>query len=240
MSIRDGVTNPAIVDGVANPANVDGVDFAVVPGPDIALLNSGASWRVDGTSKTGNYTVSAGSNRMLFLATCDEASEEVFKSTVTYGGQALTRISHIYLSSAPGLTMDVWVLDEAGLAAASSTAFNVVGFASRSGMSLIAYQNVNQSALPTEVDTAFSTSTSSRNVDVTTEDGGMAFCAATSGASSPTFSWTGATERTDRLGNSHAHSTADDMTPTGGANNIVANASQTGRMVMTGIKANKA
>lgn len=71
------------------------------------------------------YTVSAGSNRglLLFLSTGDNEAGSI-ATDVTYGGQAMTEVSHLE-DAVIWTHTQMWFLNEAGIAAAGSTTFSI-------------------------------------------------------------------------------------------------------------------
>ncbi len=85
------------------------------------------SW-VGGT--TGNLTVTntAGSNRILLVFANARRSNATpsLVTSVSYGGQALTKLSErTYNGANPTVTNSVWYLNEAGLAAATTTSLTI-------------------------------------------------------------------------------------------------------------------
>lgn len=77
----------------------------------------------------GSKTVSAGTSRVLLYAVSNRngvASAGAQLTAVSYGGQAMTQVERTE-SAGPGTDTEVslWILDEAGIAAASGTAFTI-------------------------------------------------------------------------------------------------------------------
>ena len=106
------------------------------------------SW-VTGTT----HTAEAGSNRALILVTTRTGWNDIGETvtSATYGGQALVHVERVEEdSSSTGYytQTEVWILDEAGIAAASSSTF-VVNWTESSAVSHTSafYQNVNQTTL---------------------------------------------------------------------------------------------
>lgn len=96
----------------------------------VSLLDAWASTGATGSSSPGSFTVSAGAGeRMLIYAAGaqgDTTDEEI--SAVTYGGQAMTRVvEEVGFDTTNFIApyTSLWRLDEAGLAAASGSAFVV-------------------------------------------------------------------------------------------------------------------
>jgi hypothetical protein len=105
---------------------------------------------VDGTVtpySAFTYTVSAGSNRVLFLFVCigdDNLAEAV--TSVTYGGQSMTSLWNV--SDGNWTRHQCFYLKEAGIAAASSTTFAIStnGSADQLGLAAAAVQDAIQDA----------------------------------------------------------------------------------------------
>lgn len=80
-----------------------------------------------GSWQTGvAHTATAGGNRILVFTASNEesAASTPTLSSVTYGGQALTKVvSEQVTSSSVTALVETWILDEAGIAAASNTTF---------------------------------------------------------------------------------------------------------------------
>lgn len=94
----------------------------------VAILQS---WRVEsaGILNPGNRSVDAGSNRLLVYVTGIRSPGDTLEeiTSVTWGGQSLTRIDHFSsTSSSLGEShYSAWYLDDADIQAASGTAFVV-------------------------------------------------------------------------------------------------------------------
>jgi hypothetical protein len=105
---------------IPGPANVDGIKVEiekseVTPLP-VALLDN---W-TNGLTKT----ISAGSHRCLIVVVATENGNSVPDVTgMTYGGQAMTQVLEIASGPAGGFSdkLEVWLLLESGIAAASGT-----------------------------------------------------------------------------------------------------------------------
>lgn len=117
--------------------------------PAVAILDA---WTVVSTSTAtpGSKTVSAGSNRVLFYKTIlrDGTPQEVL--TATFGGQAMTRILQAETNAAGNdVHAAFFMLDEAGIQAASGTAFAItreLANGIRYRASAAVYQNVDQTS----------------------------------------------------------------------------------------------
>ena len=119
----------------------------------VTTVGSGGGSSLLGSWVTGTtHTAEAGSNRGLILVTTrtgwDDSGETV--TSATYGGQALVHVERGEEdSSSTGYftQTEVWILDEAGIAAASNSTFVVNWSSSSSSISHASafYENVNQS-----------------------------------------------------------------------------------------------
>lgn len=93
-----------------------------------------ASWtrNYNQTATIPSYSVGAGTNRLLVVGLAWEDSAESNNNiTLTYGGQSLTRVVEAYYAVSTKTSGVAWyVLDEAGIAAASSSSFSV-GYANK-------------------------------------------------------------------------------------------------------------
>ncbi len=149
------------------------------------------------------HTVSAGSDRLLLFAVGYENASDPGVSAVSYGTQALSPI----IGDVAGTTIvgrvELWYLNDAGIAAASGSTFSVTwgGTAPVDPMYAAAtYENVNQST-PISDSASNSTDTTTPNpitATVNVTDGDMAVAAAIAG-NNGTYAWGGGwTEGTDQ------------------------------------------
>ena len=104
-----------------------------------------------GTWGTGtSHSASAGSNRALvFVAGREHFGSQPTLTSVTYGGQALTQVISQDSGTSPYDSVEIWILNEAGIAAASGSAF-VPTWRSAPDQVRYAhafYEDVNQAAL---------------------------------------------------------------------------------------------
>ena len=114
----------------------------------IVLLDS---WTNVSTSigTPGSKSVSSGSNRLLLVRTLNRVNGTGIDITaVTWGGQSLTLVEEENSTGGPDMHTALWRLNEAGIAAASGTAF---GLTPSSGtdefrMQAASYENVDQSS----------------------------------------------------------------------------------------------
>jgi hypothetical protein len=72
-----------------------------------------------------SHTVGSGSNRLLLFAVGYENDSDPGVASVSYGGQALTRINGTVAGPTVFDRVELWYLNEAGIAAASATTFSV-------------------------------------------------------------------------------------------------------------------
>jgi hypothetical protein len=102
------VTTP---DGTS--ANTAADDYAYVP--PVTLLGS---WSTGLT-----HTAEAGSDRLLVFVAGYEDGASPTLSTVTYGGQTLTKVNDVTTGTTNIAHVEIWILDESGIAAASGSTF---------------------------------------------------------------------------------------------------------------------
>ena len=95
-------------------ANTAADDYTYTP-PPVVLLGS---W---GTGLS--HTVEAGSDRLLVFVAGYESGSSPTLSAVTYGGQALTKINDVTTGTTTIAHVEIWILDETGVAAATGSTF---------------------------------------------------------------------------------------------------------------------
>ena len=95
-------------------ANTTADDYTYTP-PPVVLLGS---W---GTGLS--HTVEAGSDRLLVFVAGYESGSSPTLSAVTYGGQALTKINDVTTGTTTIAHVEIWILDETGVAAATGSTF---------------------------------------------------------------------------------------------------------------------
>ena len=92
----------------------------------ITLANNGTPVALAGSWSTGlSHTAPAGSDRYLVFMTGWEDSGGSDVSSLTYGGQALQRLQKERVGNGPRGGVEIWVLDNAGIAAAADDTFVV-------------------------------------------------------------------------------------------------------------------
>jgi len=165
-----------------------------------------------GTTSTLTYSVSAGSNRVLVVAVGQENSSGHTAPNVGYGGEAMTRVVW-ETSGESGYTAraDLFVLDDAGIEAASSSVITVTNIAEET-VHARSFQGVDQTVMTGSIDSGSSTTTTPNpiQVSVTCQDGSAVVGFAEVGNTS-TANWTSGdtTERTDQVAASSAGSLSD-------------------------------
>ena len=98
---------------------------------DAADSNSG--------SDTLSYTVSGAPKRVLVVVT-SLAGGHTDPTGVTYGGQAMTLLHNVGVNSEAW----IWILDNAGIVAASTTTISVAGWVGAKFLFAASYKNVEQ------------------------------------------------------------------------------------------------
>jgi phage anti-repressor protein len=152
----------------------------VTASSDVEIIGS---W-VSGTS----HTEESGSDRLLvFTAHVEDNDTDMNVTSVTYGGQSMTKVVEQNVGSGYRAYVVAYVLDEDGIDAASGSSF-VVTWAqtpSRSpGFSSVFLQNVNQTTPTAASDGNGTESSSTVATDaLSTSDGDMVFVAGTCGNS---------------------------------------------------------
>ena len=84
---------------------------------------AGVSNTNNGASVNFNYTISAGTDRVLVVCVYNnnDGNENETLNTVTYGGQTLTNRGVVQNGNNDDSALEIWTLSEAGIAAAGST-----------------------------------------------------------------------------------------------------------------------
>lgn len=118
---------------------------ALSSAPDIALLDA---WTNVSTAigTPGSKPVSAGANRLELARTSSRAGSAVTVTALSYGGQPMTLVDEEITITGPDFHTALWSLDEAGIAAASGTAFSITPSSGATQFRLQAgsYENVDQ------------------------------------------------------------------------------------------------
>jgi fibronectin type 3 domain-containing protein len=184
-SVSNGTTYYYVVTAVDTSSNQSGYPSEVSATPHIITdVNIIGSW-VSGTS----HTKENGTNRALIFTAHDENNTTVSLTSVTYGGQAMTKvIDRIVSSSSTWAYVVAYVLNEAGVAAATNNNFVTTwsGTPSAVGYASVFLGNVNQTTL---IGASDSNGTTSSAVDpiktnpLAANNGDMVILAATCGNS---------------------------------------------------------
>jgi O-glycosyl hydrolase len=149
---------------------------------------SGASVSLLGSWATGtSHTTESGSNRALIFIAHAESTSTINLSSVSYGGQAMTKVvDYSYNASSGYAYAAAFILTESGVAAASNSNFSVTwgGTAPGSaGYSSVFLGNVNQSAPTGATGTGGRTSNPVTTSALATSSGDMVLLGATCGNS---------------------------------------------------------
>src|SRR3990172_8107240 len=107
-----------------------GVTHATEPGSKRALVfvagsEHGGSVQLIGSWATGlSHAAPGGSNRALvFIAGNEHGASAATLSSVTFGGQPLTKVNDVTVGTTTTARVEIWILNEAGIAAASGSTF---------------------------------------------------------------------------------------------------------------------
>ncbi|MBN1391696.1 MAG: hypothetical protein JW947_02710, partial [Sedimentisphaerales bacterium] len=164
------------------------------PGENIEILGS---WTT-GTS----HTKESGSERALIFIAHGESTSTMNLSSVTYGGQSMTKVVDLSYNAASGYAYAAaFILKESGVAAASSSTFNPTwgGTApGNAGYSSLFLSNVDQTTSTGATGIGGSTSNPVTTSALATNDGDMVILAATCGNSGSYTLNNGFTEGTDQ------------------------------------------
>jgi len=146
---------------------------------DVEIIGS---W-VSGTS----HSEEAGTVRALvFTAHAESRSADTDLASVTYGGQSMTKVVEKIYTSGDSAYTCAFILDEAGIAAASDSSFVVTWNTSPSRtpeFTSVFLQDVNQSSLTGATGVGGSTTTTAETPALSTSNGDMAIVAGTCGKS---------------------------------------------------------
>ena len=145
------------------------------PMPPVNILGS---W-VSGTS----HTKENGGNRILVLIAHAEEAGAINLSSITYGGQPMTKVIDIIVGTSYQAYVVAYILDEAGVAAATSGTFVPTWSTTPDDVSYssVFLENVDQTTLIGASASNTSTTTGITTVPLATEDGDMVIDAATCG-----------------------------------------------------------
>ncbi|MHC4740183.1 MAG: LamG-like jellyroll fold domain-containing protein, partial [Planctomycetota bacterium] len=144
---------------------------------DVEIIGSWTS----GTS----HAEEAGSNRaLIFIAHAESSVDTSDLGSVTYGGQSMTKVVERNMHSSYSAYTCAFILDEAGIDAATSGTFSPSWNTAPSGtpaFTSVFLQNVNQTTLTGATGTGGTTTTTAETPALSTSDGDMAIVAGTCG-----------------------------------------------------------
>ncbi len=179
--VISGTTYYYVVTAIDKTSNESGYssEVSAIPDPPSTDVEIIGDW-TSGTS----HTKETGTNRaLLFIAHVEEAGS-ISLSSVTYGGQLMTKIIDEIVGSSYQAYVAAFILDEASVAAATSSTFvpdwsttpDVVAYSS------VFLENVDQTDLIGDSNSSSITNTTTLTTSVlSTEDGDMVIDAATCG-----------------------------------------------------------
>jgi hypothetical protein len=157
--------------------NVWSFTTAAAAAGDVEIIGSWTS----GTS----HTEEAGTDRaLIFIAHAESSADTSDLGSVTYGGQSMTKVVERNMHFSYSAYTCAFILDEAGIDAATSGTFSPSWNTSPSGTpayTSVFLQNVNQTTLTGATGTGGTTTTTAETPALTTSDGDMAIVAGTCG-----------------------------------------------------------
>jgi hypothetical protein len=181
-SVVNGTTYYYVVTAVDIVSNESGylTQVSATPGVLVALAGS---W----TSGTSHTKETGTSRALLFIAHGELATSDMNLGSVTYGGQAMTKVIDRNISSGTRAYAAAYILNETGVAAATSSTFTPTwsGTAPTDlGYASVFLRNVNQTTLIGASDsngTATATPNPIKTNPLSTSNGDMVILAATCG-----------------------------------------------------------
>jgi len=158
LEITDGVINIAATTVISDGAKISGiiVEKAVAPNnaPPVTLIGSWTAGEVKAKE--------IGKNRMLVVVTGTEHGSEISTTSITYGGQLMTKVTESVAGTGYREYSSIFILKDSGITAATNDSIQVTWSASlNEGFSISSafYENVDQSVDP--ADTSSTTDNSS-------------------------------------------------------------------------------
>jgi rhamnogalacturonyl hydrolase YesR len=186
--------------------------------PALSQVSLAGSWAT-GTS----HTKEAGTDRaLIFIVHEESTSGDPNLTSVTYGGQTMTKVIEVSAVATYGNYVAVFILNEAGVAAASSGTFTPTWSATTSSVSYasVFLSNVNQTE-PNGAEASNSTTSGTDPIAtsaLSTNDGDMVIVGATCGNNGSYTLNGGFTESTDQTaGGSSGHTGVTGHKPATGA-----------------------
>ncbi len=211
-SVVNGTTYYYVVTAVDIGTNESGASSEVSATPelrtDVEILGD-PNW-VTGTS----HTKESGTSRaLIFIAHEESVSGTPTLTSVTYGGQAMTKVIEISAVSGYGNYVAAFILDEPNIAAATSGTFTPTwsGTTSSVAYASVFLGNVDQTALVGASDSAGTTSSTPNPITTSalaTDNGDMVIVAATCGNNGSYTLNNGFTEGTDQSVGTNGHTGA--------------------------------
>jgi hypothetical protein len=190
----------------ANPGQQDGNGNGV---GDACVTARLGAWTTGLTHVAGS-----GNDRLLVFAVGYEDNQDDLVNAVTYGGRPLTRINGTVVGSPSRVRIELWYLNEAGIAAATNTTFVVsygTGVPASPHYAAATYRDVDQTTpvLSSSINSTNAATPNPLPTSVSVTSDGIAVAAAISG-NSGSFTWgNGWTEGTDQNVSASNSSTAD-------------------------------
>lgn len=237
-NVTNGTAYYYVVTAVDTSSNESANSGQVSATPYIPTdVNILGSW-VSGTS----HTKETGSGRALVFVAHVEEAGSISLSSVTYGGQSMTKVVERIVGSNPTAYVAAYVLNETGVAAATSGTFTPTWSATPDAVaySSVFLKNVNQTTLIGATDGNTTTTLDPIKTNpLATNNGDMVIEAATCGNSGSYTLGTGYTEGIDQTMSSTATGVTGHKAATGASETPSANhSSSINRQVIIGLVVN--
>ena len=181
----------------------------------------------------------AGSDRLLVFMVGHENNQSILVSTVTYGGRPLTRINGTAVGTSSTVRIELWYLNEAGIAAATNSTFAVTytgGTPSTQHFAAATFRNVHQTT-PIVASGVNSTNAATPNplpIAFAVTADGMAVGAAING-NAGSFTWNnGWTEGVDQSLSTSTSTSADHLEVANGTATASATSTNQNRQAIVG------